>query len=269
MVHADGLMRIPALIEGLNAGEEAEVELLRPIADVENTILCTGSHDLAIGVLEDQLKLHHPELKIAATNVGSLGGLLAMERGENHIAGTHLLDPDTGVYNIPDIQRTIPKVGLVLVHLAQREQGLLVARDNPKSITSLRDLARPGVRFVNRQPGSGTRVLLDYELKKIAIDSTTISGYDHEEFTHMSVGVAVASGLADAGLGVRAAANALGLDFIPVASEEYDLLIRRSFFESERGAQLQQIICSDRFKHAVNALGGYESARAGIVLYRQ
>jgi putative molybdopterin biosynthesis protein len=156
-----------------------------------------------------------------------------------------------------------------LVHIAQREQGLLVARDNPKSITSLRDLARPGIRFVNRQPGSGTRVLLDYELKKLAIDSTTISGYDHEEFTHMSVGVAVASGLADAGLGVRAAANALGLDFIPVASEEYDLLIRRSFFESERGAQLQQIICSDRFKHAVNALGGYESARAGIVLYRQ
>jgi putative molybdopterin biosynthesis protein len=269
MVHADGLMRIPALIEGLNAGEEAEVELLRPIADVENTILCTGSHDLAVGVLEDQLKLHHPELKIAATNVGSLGGLLAMERGENHIAGTHLLDPDTGVYNIPDIQRTIPKVGLVLVHLAQREQGLLVARDNPKSITSLRDLARPGVRFVNRQPGSGTRVLLDYELKKLAIDPATIDGYDHEEFTHMSVGVAVASGLADAGLGVRAAANALCLDFIPVASEEYDLLIRRSFFESERGAQLQQIICSDRFKHAVNALGGYEAARAGIVLYRQ
>jgi putative molybdopterin biosynthesis protein len=269
MVHADGLMRIPALIEGLNAGEEAEVELLRPIADVENTILCTGSHDLAVGVLEDQLKLHHPELKIAATNVGSLGGLLAMERGENHIAGTHLLDPDTGVYNIPDIHRTIPKVGLVLVHLAQREQGLLVARDNPKSITSLRDLARPGVRFVNRQPGSGTRVLLDYELKKLAIDPATIDGYDHEEFTHMSVGVAVASGLADAGLGVRAAANALCLDFIPVASEEYDLLIRRSFFESERGAQLQQIICSDRFKHAVNALGGYEAARAGIVLYRQ
>ena len=125
---------------------------------------------LAIGVLEDQLKLRHPELKIAATNVGSLGGLLALQRGETHIAGTHLLDPETGVYNIPDIKRTIPKVPVVLVHLAQREQGILVASGNPQSIRSLEDLTRTGVRFVNRQPGSGTRVLLDYELKKLGID---------------------------------------------------------------------------------------------------
>jgi len=269
MVHADGLMRIPSSVEGLNAGEEAEIELLRPIADVENTILCTGSHDLAIGVLEDQLKLCHPELKIAATNVGSLGGLLALRRGETHIAGTHLLDPETGDYNIPDIQRTIPKVPVVLVHVAEREQGILVARGNPKSIQSLKDLARRGMRFVNRQPGSGTRVLLDYELKKLAIEASAISGYEREEFTHMAVGVAIASGLADAGLGVRAAANALGLDFIPVANEKYDLLFRRSFFESERGARLQQIISMDGFKRAVSGLGGYHTAKAGTVLYRQ
>lgn len=269
MVHADGLLRIATAVEGLNAGEEAEVELLRPIRDIENTILCTGSHDLAIGVLEDQLKLSHPELKLAATNVGSLGGLLAMARGENHIAGTHLLDPETGVYNIPDIQRTIPKVEIVLVHLAQREQGILVARGNPKKITNLRDLATRSIRFVNRQAGSGTRVLLDYELKKRAIDAGEIQGYEREEFTHMAVGVAVASGLADAGLGVRAAANALDLDFIPVANEEYDLLIRRSFFESETGAVLQQIIGSDGFKRAVTELGGYDTARAGWILYRQ
>jgi putative molybdopterin biosynthesis protein len=137
----------------------------RLIADIENTILSTGSHDLAIGVLEDQLKMRHAELKIAATNVGSLGGLLAMQRGETHIAGTHLLDPDTGVYNVPDIQRTIPRVPVVLVHLAQREQGILVARGNPKALRGLEDLTRADVRFVNRQPGSGTRVLLDYELK--------------------------------------------------------------------------------------------------------
>jgi putative molybdopterin biosynthesis protein len=269
MVHADGLMRIPSLVEGLNAGEEAEVELLRPMADIENTILCTGSHDLAIGVLEDQLKLRHPELKIAATNVGSLGGLLALQRGETHIAGTHLLDADTGVYNIPDIQRAIAKVPAVLVHLAQREQGILVDRGNPKSIQSLNDLARKGLRFVNRQSGSGTRVLLDYELKKLRIDSSTIAGYEREEFTHMAVGVAIASGLADAGLGVRAAANALGLDFIPVANEDYDLIIGREFFESARGARLLKIICSDGFKQAVAALGGYDTARAGTILYRQ
>jgi putative molybdopterin biosynthesis protein len=269
MVHADGLMRVPSLIEGLNAGEEADVELLRPIEDIENTILCTGSHDLAIGVLEDQLKLRHPELKIAATNVGSLGGLLALQRGETHMAGTHLLDPETGAYNIPDIKRTIPKVPVVLVHLAQREQGILVARGNPKSIRGLKDLARPGIRFVNRQPGSGTRVLLDYELKKLAIDAASIAGYDREEFTHMAVGVAVASGLADAGLGVRAAANALGLDFIPVAAEQYDLLFRRSFFDSGRGDSLMEIVNSAAFKSAVASLGGYDTERCGEIIYRQ
>ncbi len=269
MVHADGLMRIPSLIEGLNAGEAAEVELLRPMVDVENTILCTGSHDLAIGVLEDQLKLRHPELKIAATNVGSLGGLLALQRGETHIAGTHLLDPDTGDYNIPEIRRVIPQIPVILLHLAQREQGILVARGNPKAIRTLQDLTRGGIRFVNRQPGSGTRVLLDYELKKLSIDGATIAGYEREEFTHMAVGVAVASGLADAGLGVRAAAQALTLEFISIASEQYDLLIERRFFESIRGEELLATIRSESFKSAVNALGGYDTAKAGVVLYRQ
>ncbi len=269
MVHADGLMRIPSLVEGLNAGEVAEIEILRPIADIENTILCTGSHDLAIGVLEDQLKLRHPELKIAASNVGSVGGLLALQRGETHIAGTHLLDAATGVYNIPDIQRTIPHEPLVLVHLARRQQGILVERGNPKKIAALKDLVRQGIRFVNRQPGSGTRVLLDYELMKLAIDAAAISGYEREEFTHMAVGVAVASGLADAGLAVRAAAQALGLDFIPIADEQYDLLMCHSFFESTRGALLQQVIVSAEFKQAVHALGGYDTRQAGMILYRQ
>jgi putative molybdopterin biosynthesis protein len=268
MVHADGLLRIPSLVEGLNGGEEVEVNLLRPQADIENTILCTGSHDLAIGVLEDQLKQRCPELKIAATNVGSLGGLLALQRGETHIAGTHLLDPPTGVYNVPEIKKTIPKLPVALVHLAQREQGILVARGNPKSIRGLAEL-RSGIRFVNRQPGSGTRVLLDFELTRLGIDPNSIDGYEREEFTHMSVGVAVASGLADAGLGVRAAAVALGLDFIPVANEQYDLLFLRSFFESRRGAQLMAILRSESFRDAVGALGGYDTRDAGKLLYRQ
>ncbi len=269
MVHADGLLRIPSLAEGLNAGDEAEVELLRPMKDIENTILCTGSHDLAIGVLEDQLKLSYPELKIAATNVGSLGGLLALERGETHMAGTHLLDTASGSYNIPDIRKTIPQVPLVLVHLAQREQGILVRRGNPKSLSGIKDLLQPGVRFVNRQPGSGTRVLFDHELKKLGIHARAITGYEREEFTHMAVGVAVASDLADAGLGVRAAATSLGLDFVPVGNEQYDLVLARRFFESERGAKLMKIVGSDGFKRAVAALGGYDTQRAGEVLYQQ
>jgi putative molybdopterin biosynthesis protein len=269
MVHADGLLRIPSRLEGLNAGEEVAVELLRPPEDIENTILCTGSHDLAIGVLEDQLKVRHPELKIAATNVGSLGGLLALRRGETHMAGTHLLDPETGVYNIPDIKKTMPGVPAVLIHLARREQGILVAPGNPKSIKTLNDLAGGGVRFVNRQAGSGTRVLLDYELCKLGIDVSSISGYEREEFTHMAIGVAIASGLADAGLGVRAAAQALGLEFISVASEQYDLLFSGGFFKSARGAWLLEIIRSESFKNAVAALGGYDTRLAGEVLFRQ
>jgi putative molybdopterin biosynthesis protein len=269
MVHADGLLRIPSLVEGLDAGQEVEVHLLRPLEEIENTILCTGSHDLAIGVLEDQLKRRYPEVKIAATNVGSLGGLLALQRGETHLAGTHLLDPESGIYNLPDVRRTLAKTPVVLVHLTEREQGLLVLHGNPKAIGGLKDLARRDIHFVNRQPGSGTRVLLDYELKRLGIDPRSIHGYEREEFTHMAVGVAVASGLADAGLGVRAAAHALGLDFIPVASEQYDLLFERAFFESERGAELVEVIRSEAFKRAVSALGGYDTAKAGQIRYQQ
>jgi putative molybdopterin biosynthesis protein len=269
MVRADGFLRIPTLIEGINAGEEVAVELLRPLDEIDHTILCTGSHDLSIGVLEDRLKLSHPELKIAATNVGSLGGLLAVQRGETHIAGSHLLDPDTGAYNVPDIKRTIPGLPVVLVHLVQREQGLLVRRGNPKGIHSLGDLKREGVEFINRQPGSGTRVLLDFELKRLGMDPRAIRGYEREEFTHMAVGVAVISGLADVGLGVRSAANALGLDFIPVGKEQYDLVFLRSFFESDKGEKLLEVVRSDGFRKAVEALGGYDARSSGEILYRQ
>jgi putative molybdopterin biosynthesis protein len=269
MVHADGFLRISALTEGINAGEEVEVELLRPLEEVENTILSTGSHDLSIGVLEDRLKLRYPELKIAATNVGSLGGLLALQREETHIAGTHLLDPDTGAYNVPDIKRTIPALPVVLVHLAQREQGLLVRRGNPKGVKDLKELLRHDVMFINRQPGSGTRVLLDFELKRLGIDPQDIRGYEREEFTHMAVGVAVVSGLADVGLGVRSAANALGLDFIPVGKEQYDILFLRSFYDSEKGEKLLEAVRSDDFKRTVDALGGYDARSAGEILYRQ
>jgi putative molybdopterin biosynthesis protein len=269
MVHADGFLRIPSLVEGINAGEEVEVELLRPLHEIDHTILCTGSHDLAIGVLEDRLKLSYPELKIAATNVGSLGGLLALQRGETHIAGTHLLDPDSGAYNIPDIKRTIPTLPVVLVHLAQREQGLLVRRGNPKGIKNLNDLQRKDITFINRQPGSGTRVLLDFELQRLGIDPAAIRGYGREEFTHMAVGVAVVSGLADVGLGVRSAANALGLDFVPVGREQYDILFLRSFFESDKGEKLVEVIRSPGFRKAVEALGGYDARSSGEIQYRQ
>ena len=269
MVRADGFLRIPSLTEGINADEEVEIELLRAPEEIEKTILCIGSHDLSIGVLEDQLKRNHPEMKIAATNVGSLGGLLSLQRGETHIAGTHLLDPDTGAYNIPDIKRTIPGLPVVLVNLVQREQGLLVPKGNPKRILDLKDLTKKDIRFVNRQIGSGTRVLLDFQLNRLGIDAEEICGYEREEFTHMAVAVAIASGLADTGLAVRSSAKALDLDFIPVGQEQYDLLFLRSFFESEMGEKLLVVIRSDDFKKAMEILGGYEARSTGEILYRQ
>ncbi|NIO07839.1 MAG: molybdopterin biosynthesis protein [Deltaproteobacteria bacterium] len=269
MVQADGLLRIPSMVEGVNAGEELDIELLRSPQDIENTILCTGSHDLTIGILEDQLKRRYPALKIASTNVGSLGGLFALQRGETHMAGTHLLDPGTGTYNVEDIKRTLPDLPVILVHLVRREQGLMVPKGNPKNIRSLKDLLQKGVRFINRQPGSGTRVLLDYELERLSIDPAAIGGYQREEFTHMGVAVSIRSGLADVGLGVRSAANALELEFMPVGEEQYDLLLLKTFLDSEKGQRLLEAICCEDFRRAVENLGGYDAGKSGEILYSQ
>jgi putative molybdopterin biosynthesis protein len=263
LVKADAFLRIPSLSEGINAGEEVSVELLRSRSEIANTIVFSGSHDLSIGLLEDCLKRAHPHLKISATNVGSLGGLLALKRGEAHVVGTHLLDAKTGAYNLPDIRRHLKMSAVTVVHLVGREQGLIVAPGNPKHIRRLQDLVRDDVRFVNRQPGAGTRVLLDYKLAKLRLRPQRIHGYAREEFTHMAVAVAVASGLADCGLGVRSAANALGLDFVPVEKEEYDLVFRRDFYASDMGQALLAAVRSDEFRQAVAGLGGYDVSNTG------
>ena len=263
MVKADGVLRIPPQDEGLNAGVEADVELLRPLDEVDHTILFTGSNDLSIGVLDDQLRAQAPGLKISASNVGSLGGLVSLKRGEAHIVGTHLLDPATGAYNLPDLKKQkLLSTGVVMT-LVVREQGLIVPKRNPKRIETLTDLTRPDVQFINRQPGAGTRVLLDYKLSKLRLAPERIAGYEREETTHMAVAAAVASGLADAGLGVKSAAKALGLGFVPVEREEYDLVFHRDFFESETGQRLVEVIRSAAFKRAVERLDGYDTTPTG------
>ncbi len=265
MVRADGFLRVPALDEGVNAGEEVDVELLRPVSEIDRTIVFSGSHDLTVGVLEDCLKQTAPELKISASSVGSLGGLVALKRGEAHLVGCHLLDPATGEYNLPDIRKVFGKSsGVRVVNLVIREQGLICAKGNPKKIRSLRDLTKKGVRFVNRQPGAGTRVLLDHKLKKLRIKPERIDGYEREEFTHMAVAVAVASGLADCGLGIRSAAEALGLSFEPIEQEDYDLVLREDFARSAKGEKLIEAIRSPAFKRAVAKLGGYDTRRSGV-----
>ncbi len=265
MVKADGFVRVPPLVEGLNAGEEVDVELLRPLQDVLGTIVVTGSHDLTLGVLEDAMRAESSRHKLATSSVGSLAGLLALGREEAHLAATHLLDPDTGVYNLPDIARLLEGVPVVTVNLVVREQGLIVAPGNPLGLENVADLVREGVRFVNRQSGAGTRVLLDYLLDREGIDPDAIHGYDREEFTHMAVAVAIRSGLVDVGLGVRAAAAALGLDFVPIEREDYDLVFRKDFAESASGEQLLAVIRGEAFREAVGRLEGYDTTRTGQV----
>jgi len=267
LVRADGLVCIPRFSEGLQAGEKVSVELLRSREEIENTIVVIGSHDLALDVLANRLHAGHPGLTLSSSNVGSLGGLMALKRGEAHLAGSHLLDEDTGEYNVPYVRRLLTDVEVVIVNLVFREQGLMVPKGNPKGIRGLEDLLRPDVSFVNRQRGAGTRVLLDFKLRQMGLDPDGIKGYDRTEFTHLAVAAAVSSGTADVGLGIMAAARALNLDFVPLLKEEYDLVILRVYYESSLLEPLLSILHQPSFQREVEGLGGYDVLKMGQVVW--
>ena len=269
LTRADAILRIPAESEGVGEGEVVLVELLRPEADVLNTLVCIGSHDLTLDVLANELRRKDHRLSLSSANVGSLGGLLALGKGVAHLAGCHLFDPESGDYNAPYIRHYLPGLPLRLVNLVFREQGLVVPRGNPKGITGINDLAREDIVFINRQAGSGTRILLDYELKRLGLDASAVRGYEHEEFTHMAVAVDVLSGRADVGLAIYAAAKALGLDFIPVTTERYDLAIPEAYFNDARMQLLLEVVRSADFQAKVLRLGGYQVERAGQEIWRQ
>ena len=266
LVRADGLVVVPRFSEGVDAGQEVSVELLRPAESLEGTIVAIGSHDMTLDLLASELRRIDPSLTLASSNVGSLGGLLALSRGEAHIAGCHLLDEETGEYNVPFVRRHVKGQNVVLMRLVDRVQGLIVAPDNPKSITSLEDLRREDVTFVNRQRGSGTRVLLDHMLKRDGASVAEVRGYEREEYTHLAVAAAIAGGKADVGLGVLSAARAMGMDFLPLTTEQYDLVIPVEFYESDLLQPLLSLIRDEEFKQKVEALGGYETVRMGEVV---
>ncbi len=263
---ADGIIRIPRDSEGCDAGEPVPVELLRPQAALDGALLAIGSHDNTLDLLDSMLRKTHPRFRLTSAHVGSLGGLMALKRGQCHLAGSHLLDAASGAYNRKAIEENLEEP-VVLLRLVNREQGILTAPGNPLGISGIEDLTRDGLRFVNRQRGSGTRVLLDYKLACLGIAPTRIAGYRDEEYTHMNVAAAVLSGRADAGLAVRSAANALGLLFVTVGVEEYDLVIPRRFYESPAMQALLDVIRSENFKQAVTALGGYGTEKTGQVIW--
>ena len=269
LVRADGLLTVPSLSEGLEEDRPVAVELLVAPEDIDGTLVVLGSHDNTLDLLATLLRRRDPRLRLSSGHVGSLGGLMALRQGRAHLGGSHMLDPETNTYNVPFIQRYLAGVSLKLINLTWRQQGLMLAPGNPKNIHTIKDLARPGVCFINRQRGAGTRLLLDFLLKEEGLEAGAIQGYDREEYTHMAVAVNVFSGTADVGLGILAAARALGLDFIPLLPERYDLVVPESTFVKAPFQVLLEVIRSAEFQVAALALGGYDLKDCGKILWEQ
>ena len=266
ITEADGIIRVPSHVEGIKDSDDVFAELLRPLSTIQNTLVAVGSHDNTLDVLADQLKAEKSTLTLSSSHVGSMGGLMAIKKGVCHMAGSHLLDTEDGSYNIRYLKKYLPDMDVRLVNLVFRDQGFIVPKGNPKHINGIEDLVRKDIRFINRQGGSGTRILLDYRLEQSGLDPNVINGYEIEEFTHMSVAVAVLSGTVDVGLGIYAAAKALGLDFVPLITEQYDLVIPRIYIEMKQMQILLNTINSDIFKRRVEALGGYSTKKTGTMI---
>ena len=263
MVRADGFCVIPQEREGYEAGETVDVTLLCSPEEINKTIVCTGSHDMLLDVISDMMSGESEGVRLSSTHIGSLGGLMALQRGEAHITPTHLLDEETGVYNESYIRSLFPGEEMVLVKGVGRIQGLMVAPGNPLGIKGVEDLTR--VRFVNRQRGAGTRVLLDYRLKQAGIAPEDVEGYDAEAATHMAVAAQVECGEADCGMGVYSAAHAMGLDFIPVGEEEYDFAMRPETLEMPEMKSFLRLLTGDEFKAELDKLGGYTTEYTGEI----
>lgn len=264
LVRADGIAILPRGSQGLPAGAEISVRLYRPVSELSRTIFAIGSHDISLDLLAQYLAAH--DRRLTSANVGSLGGMVALRRGETHLAGSHLLDPETGEYNLSYIYQYLPGIPVKVISLVGRQQGLLVQKGNPKAILTLHDLNRSEVTFVNRQRGAGTRVLLDYHLARLGLSPQAVQGYQQEEYTHLAVAAAVASGRADCGLGIAAAAQALDLDFVPLYDEPYELVIPAEYYASELLAPLLEVLADPAFHKAVADLPGYDVSKMGSIV---
>ena len=264
LVRADGLALLPRGSQGASAGDKVEVQLYRQPQELERTIFAIGSHDITLDLIAQFLA---PQgRRLVSANVGSIGGLVALRRGVAHLAGSHLLDPKSGEYNLKYIEEYLPDEAINVIGLVNRQQGLLVRSGNPKNIQSLEDLRQPEVRFVNRQRGAGTRVLLDHHLNLMGIAPDELHGYNQDEYTHLSVAAAIASGRADCGLGIAAAAQALQLDFIPLFEERYDLVIPKQHYNDPLLAPLMDSLQSAKLRKAIEELPGYNTAPLGELI---
>ncbi|HUJ89066.1 MAG TPA: molybdopterin biosynthesis protein [Syntrophorhabdales bacterium] len=267
MAQADGLIRIPQNLEGYPEGEHVSCELLRHQKELRGRIHILGSHDFSLDVMRDIIKKTRPDLDIISTHIGSLSGIIALQKGVVDLCTTHILDEKEKVYNIPVVKKYLGTRPALLINVAKRIQGLVVAKGNPRGVEGIPDLSRSDIRFVNRQVGSGTRILLDTMLGEQGIDRASVRGYDREEFTHAAVGVLVKDGIADVGLAIYPIARLFGLDFIPLVEEEYDLLVARGFAEEERFSVLMEAITSAEFARRLQEFGGYNTDQTGKTKY--
>ena len=247
--------------------EEARASVSSDTAGGGDTILIVGSHDLALNLLLSRLKYSNPEVSVQVIYAGSLGGLIALQEGRAHLAGIHLLDEETGKYNYPYVKHILPGRSMAIVHLAYRIQGLMLAAGNPKNLEGLADLKRSDIAFVNRQRGSGTRVLLDSKLREIDILPSDIRGYERELDTHLAVATAIARGEVDVGLGIQAAASTCGIGFLPLFKERYDLVIPMENYRSGLLAPLLDIVRGEEFGKTVSEMGGYDIAETGATTF--
>jgi putative molybdopterin biosynthesis protein len=264
LVRADGMVVIPAGFQGIPAGEQVTVRLLRSRQEIMSTLMMHGSHDITIDILAQFLAVRG--IRLASASVGSLGGLIALSRDEAHLAGSHLLDPPTGEFNLAYVRKYLPNRSVFIIGLVGRKQGFLVKRGNPKAILEIADLTRENVQFVNRQRGSGTRYLLDYHLQQKSIEPNQIYGYAQEEYDHLSLAAKIASGRADCGLGIQAAADAMNLDFVHLFDERYDLVIPEEYYFSGKMEVLLELLTDPSFREAIGALPGYDLLPMGTLV---
>ena len=263
---ADGILEVPQGLEGYEAGAEVNVRLLSPMDKLKNTVVVIGSHDPLLDELGDMLHIADSNVYMSSSHVGSMGGIMAIRRGEAHAAGCHLLDTATGEYNLAFIRKYFPRGGVRLIRCVGRQQGLMVAKGNPLNLQKFADIAKEGIRYVNRQKGSGTRILTDYLCRRENLNVDAIYGYDREELTHTSVAVQIASGSADAGMGIYSAAKLYDLDFIPICIEEYDLIIPDHAWETPQVQQMLATMKTEAFKEKILALGGYTVENPGEII---
>ncbi|MCF8009368.1 MAG: molybdopterin biosynthesis protein [Halanaerobiales bacterium] len=266
LINADGLLPIGESKEGIRPNSISKIYLLKNKKALENQIMMIGSHDLSIDILRDLIRKRRSEFDFKIQSVGSMSGLISLKRGECHLAGSHLLDPVSGEYNVSYLDKFFSGQKLAIINFVYRDQGFIVKKGNPKSIKSIGDLVKKDLKYINRQAGSGTRVLFDYLLDKNNIDCAKVNGYDKEEVNHISAAIQVTRGRADTAMGIKSAAVAVGADFVPIKKEKYDIILKEELLDDLRIKEIIKIIKSNEFKKEVNTLGGYDTSKSGSVI---